>query len=154
VVTRRGTRLAIALPGVGAGRIVNDERGFVAIEWAAAIAFLLLPVVMLVATLPTWAERRHAATIAAREAARVLADAWPNGDASEAMLVAGEVGADHGIAPADLDVRVRSLGEGRGGYARVEVVVTMPAISVLGMGAGAWHYTAVETRRIDDYRSR
>ena len=51
-------------------------------------------------------------------------------------------------------VRVRSLGATRGAYARVEVVVAIPAVSVLGMGAGTWHYTAVETRRIDDYRSR
>jgi NADH:ubiquinone oxidoreductase subunit H len=47
----------------------RDGRGFVAIEWVAAVALLLLPVVVLVATLPSWAERRHAATVAAREAA-------------------------------------------------------------------------------------
>ena len=133
---------------------MNRERGFVAIEWVAAVAFLLLPIVVLVATLPTWAERRHAATVAAREGARVLADAWPRGDENEAVSVVQEVAADHGIASAELDVRVRSLGAARGAYARVEVVVAIPAVSVLGMGAGTWHYTAVETRRIDDYRSR
>jgi hypothetical protein len=135
-------------------KAVNEQRGFVAIEWAAAVAFLLLPVVMLVATLPSWAERRHAATVAAREGARVLADAWPHGDAHAAEVVAREVAADHGIAAGEIDVRVRSLGDTRGSYVRVEVVVTMPAVAVMGMGAGAWHYTAVETRRIDDYRSR
>ena len=58
----------------------RSESGFVAIEWVAAIAMLLLPIVVLVATMPGWAERRHAATVAAREAARDLVDNWPNGD--------------------------------------------------------------------------
>lgn len=133
---------------------MKHERGFVAIEWAAAVAFLLLPVVMLVATLPAWAERRHAATVAAREGARVLANAWPHGDAESAAVVAREVASDHGIDSSEIDVRIPSVGATRGAYVRVEVVVTMPAVSVAGMGAGAWHYTAVATRRIDDYRSR
>ena len=51
----------------------RSQQGLVAIEWVAALALLLLPIVVLVATLPEWAERRHAATVAAREATRVLA---------------------------------------------------------------------------------
>ena len=61
---------------------IDEEHGFVAIEWVAAVAMLLLPVVVLVATLPTWAERRHAATVAAREAARDLQQHWPAGNAT------------------------------------------------------------------------
>ncbi len=133
---------------------MKRERGFVAIEFVAAVAFLLLPIVVLVATLPVWAERRHAATIAAREAARELVDAWPNGDVAAAIDVADRVAADHGVESADVAVRVPSTGGGRGSYVRVEVVVVMPAISVMGMRAGAWHYTAVELRRVDDFRSR
>lgn len=130
------------------------ERGFVAIEFVAAVAFLLLPIVVLVATVPTWAERRHAATVAAREAARVLVDAWPNADPRDAVDVAERIAADHGVDRADVAVHVPSAGGGRGSYVRVEVVVRMPAIAVTGMRAGAWHYTAVELRRVDDYRSR
>ena len=132
----------------------SSERGFVAIEWVAAVALLLLPIVVLVATLPVWAERRHAATVAAREAARALAREWPNGNPHEAEVVAREVGADHGVAAVDVAVRVLSIGAARGDLARVAVEVTMPAISVVGMSAGEWHYTAIEVRRIDDYRSR
>ena len=47
------------------GARLGQQRGFIAIEWVAAIAMLLLPAVVLVATLPTWAERRHAASVAA-----------------------------------------------------------------------------------------
>jgi hypothetical protein len=130
------------------------EGGFVAIEWVAAIAMLLLPIIVVVATMPGWAERRHAAKVAAREAARDLVDNWPNGDPDAAALVATDVAADHGIDPADLDVRVPSVGEARGGEVVVEVEVTMPALGVSGMSVGSWHYTARATRRIDDYRSR
>jgi hypothetical protein len=133
---------------------VNRERGFVAIEFVAAVAFLLLPIVVLVATVPTWAERRHAATVAAREAARELVDAWPNADPRDGAAVAERVAADHGVGAADLVVRVPSAGGDRGSYVRVEVVVRMPAIAVMGMRVGSWHYTAVELRRVDDFRSR
>jgi len=133
---------------------MTRERGFIAVEFVAAVAFLLLPMVVLVATVPAWAERRHAATVAAREAARELTNAWPNGDGVAAEAVAFEIAADQGVARRDLVVHVRSVGAGRGSYVRVDAVVTMPAISVMGMRAGAWHYTAVEVRRIDDYRSR
>ncbi len=130
------------------------ERGFVAIEWVAAVALLLLPVVVLVATLPEWAERRHAATVAAREAARELVREWPNADTEQAAAVARDVAADHGVPASDVVVEVLSVGVARGDVARVAVRVRMPAISVAGMSAGEWHYTAVELRRIDDYRSR
>ncbi len=133
---------------------VRGESGFIAVEWVGAVALLLLPIVVLVATMPEWAERRNAATVAAREAARVLVDSWPNGDANSAVLVAREVAADHGIEASDLDVRVASVGQARGDEVEVDVEVTMPAIGVDGMSAGSWHYTARVTRRVDDYRSR
>lgn len=128
--------------------------GFVAIEWVAAIALLLLPIVVLVASMPGWAERRHAATVAAREAARELVDQWPNANPDGATLVAVDIAADHGINAADVDVRVPSVGVERGDEVAVEVEVTMPAIGVDGMSVGSWHYTARATRRIDDFRSR
>ena len=131
-----------------------SELGFVAIEWVAAIALLLLPMVVVVVTLPSWAERSHTATVAAREAARVLANDWPNGNPAGAVLIATEVASDHGVDAADVAVRVPSVGEARGDSVRVEVEITMPAIAVGGISAGSWQYTATATRRIDDYRSR
>jgi hypothetical protein len=130
------------------------ELGFVAIEWVAAIALLLLPMVVLVATLPGWAERRNAATVAAREAANELAAAWPSGTASIAQLVATDIAADHGVDAAEVVVRVPSVGEARGDYVEVDVDVLMPAVGVGRMAFGSWRYTAKAVRRIDDYRSR
>ena len=131
----------------------RDERGFVAVEWVAAIAVLMLPVVVLVATLPNWAERRHAATVAAREAAAVaVVNAVVDPDV--ARTVATEVAANYGIDASDIDVRVRA-GAARGEYVTVEVRVRMPAIAVAGLvRAGGWTYTATQHRRLDDYRSR
>jgi hypothetical protein len=134
--------------------VTSDDRGFVAIEWVAAVGLLLLPVVVLVATLPTWAERRHAATVAAREAVREIVREWPDADTGDVTLIAREVTAAHGIDGGDITVQVSATGDGRGSLARVEVGIVMPAIAVMGVRAGAWHYTAVATRRIDDYRSR
>ena len=129
------------------------EEGFVAIEWVAAIALLLLPIVVLVATLPSWAERRHAATVAAREVATgVVQD--PSFDAAARRSAASAVARNYGIVPEDLDVRVRAA-SGRGEYVTVEVRIRMPAISVAGLvDAGSWTYRATQHRRLDDYRSR
>jgi hypothetical protein len=134
---------------------VSEERGFVAIEWVAAIAFLLLPMVVLVASLPVWAERRNAATIAAREAARVLVDEWPHANAGDAIEVAREVAANDGVRASDLAIALPDdLNPEPGDAIEVDVTVTMPAIAVAGMRVGAWHYRAVSVRRIDDYRSK
>jgi hypothetical protein len=131
-----------------------QEAGFVAIEWVAAVALLLLPIVVLVATMPGWAERRHAATVAAREAANELAAAWPSGNDAIARLVATDVAADHGVDAADVVVRVPAVGEARGDYVEVDVDIRMPAVGVGLMAFGSWRYTAKAVRRIDDYRSR
>ena len=129
--------------------------GFVAIEWVAAMAVLLLPVVVLVGSLPVWAERRHTATIAAREATRVLVREWPAGDPAHAVLVARVVAIDHGLDPADVDVNVVSTGNARGDAIEVRVSVRMPSLPLPAANrVGAWTYTARDIRRVDDYRSR
>ncbi len=132
----------------------RDHGGFVAIEWVAAVACLLLPVVVLVATLPAWAERKNAAAIAAADAARLLAADWPHGDVTAAVARAREATTDRGIAVTDVNVRVLATGAAPGDDVRVEVTVTMPAIAVGGIHAGEWRYTALAVRRLDDYRSR
>jgi hypothetical protein len=61
--------------------------------------------------------------------------------------------ADHDVAPADVRVRLQP-GANRGDPVVVDVDVVMPAISVAGIDAGAWHYTARAVRRLDDFRTR
>ena len=131
------------------------DRGFIAIEWVAAVTLLLLPAVVLGGSLPRWAERRHAATVAAREAVRELEREWPNLDPARATLVARYVADDHGVAPSDVSVRIDASGANPGDQLRVSVGVRVPAIVVPGLArAGTWRYEAVASARVDDYRSR
>src|SRR5207248_6960068 len=81
----------------------QGNAGFVAIEWVTAVTLLLMPAVVLGGSLPRWAERRHAATVAAREAVRELEREWPNLDAASAELVARYVAADHDMLFGDRD---------------------------------------------------
>jgi hypothetical protein len=132
----------------------RDTRGFVAIELVLAIGLLFFPVLLLVASLPQWSERQHAAIVAAREAARVASQAWPADGEAGAERVAREVMATYGIAPGDVTVNVSPPPE-RGGMLTATVTVRMPAITVpLLARAGAWSWTARESVRIDDFRSR
>ena len=134
---------------------MHRARGFVAIEWVAAVTLLLLPAIVLVGTLPTWAERRHAATVAAREAARDLEQRWPDVDPRRAELIARYVTLDHGITNADVAVRVRNVSSQPGDQLQVEVEIRMPTMSLPGLRrAGTWTYTALASVRVDDYRSR
>jgi Flp pilus assembly protein TadG len=128
--------------------------GFVAIEFLLAIAFLFLPVVLLVASLPQWSERQHAATAAADDAARVAIAAWP-ADSTQAATRAADDGLEtYGVPPREVRVVV-SPPPGRGGLLTVSVTIRMPALAVpLLTHAASWSWTATESRRIDDYRSR
>jgi hypothetical protein len=128
--------------------------GFVAIEFMLAVGLLLFPVVLLVGTLPQWSERQHAAIVAATEASRAAAQAWPaDGDAA-GERAARDVMSNYGIAPADVSVVV-SPPPGRGQMLTVAVTIRMPAIAIpLLAHAGSWSWTAHESVRIDDYRSR
>ena len=129
-----------------------SQRGFVAIEWVAAIVFLLLPVLVLAGTLPTWAQRRHAATVAAREAAQAaLAAGDRHGEVDTVVALVAE---QHGLRAGDVHVVVRPA-SGRRDHVTVAVTVRMPAIALPAAGGvGAWSYTAVQHRRVDDYGSR
>ena len=134
--------------------VTRDRAGFVAIELLLAIAVLLLPVVLLVASLPQWSERQHAATVAADEAARVAVAAWPADGTARATEAADAVGLTYGIPARDLEVAI-SPPPGRGTLLIVTVTVRMPALAVpLLAHAASWSWTARTARRIDDYRSR
>ena len=58
------------------------------------------------------------------------------------------------MAPGDLEITVSPPPE-RGGLLTATVTVRMPALAVpLLARVGAWSWTARESVRIDDYRSR
>ena len=132
----------------------QHEHGHVAIEFALAVGMLLLPVVLLVAALPTWIERQHAATVAAREAASVAATAFPGDGRDAARLAALDAVTNYGVAPADIAVDFVRYDVRRGGTVSARVTIAMPAVVVPGIGTvGGFSWSATHSRRIDDYRS-
>jgi hypothetical protein len=133
---------------------VKREGGFVAVEFALAIGVLLLPVVLLVAAMPSWVERQHAATVAAREAAAVAVRSYPADGTAAARHAAVEAAGLYGIEPDDVDVTFTRNEVRRGGIVSARVTVRMPAMVVPGVGTvGGFHWSVVQSRRVDDYRS-
>jgi hypothetical protein len=132
----------------------RDERGFVATELVLAIGLLLFPVVLLVTSLPQWSERQHAAIVAARESVRIASQDWPADGRLDGERVAREVVTNYGIDPTDATITVSPPPE-RGGLMTASVTVRMPALAVpLLARVGGWSWTATESVRVDDYRSR
>lgn len=134
------------------GRSTGD-RGGVAVELVAAVGLLLLPTLLLVASLPTWSERRHTAVVAAREAAAVAVEGYPRDVTREAAAIAEAVAEVHGVDREEIDVRV-AADLRRGGSVTATVTIEMPALAVPFLPeVGAFRWTTTQTRRIDDYRS-
>ncbi|MEM9130826.1 MAG: hypothetical protein AAGA59_02340 [Actinomycetota bacterium] len=141
---RRGDRRT------GAG----TERGFVAVEWIAAMVFLLIPVVLIGAGASRWPERQQVARASASEGARaaVLADTYPEAVA-EANRVASQVATNYGVPADQFTVRVDATDWDWGEEVTVTVTMSMPALDV--PGAGSWaptDWTTSSTQRIEDYR--
>lgn len=139
-----------------------SERGHAAVEFALAVAVLLLPVAVFVASLGPWLEERVAARAAAAEAARVAASEL---DLSAASAVAIEVIAAHGVDPqlarlgwcgADPGEILNPTGScplARGSVVEAEVELWVPLIATpWGQVGGIWA-GAAHAEPIDLYRS-
>ena len=116
------------------------------------VALIVLPVMVLVLTVPIWEQRTVDAQDAARAAARamVIAQNEPTGIAAADEAVDDVFGGD-GI-PAN-DVAVAYTGEDLpGGLVTVSVTVVIPAGEIPGLGwIGELHYTASSTEHVDSY---
>jgi hypothetical protein len=135
-------------------RAPRRASGFVAIELVASVALLFVPTLVLVASIPVWSERRHAATVIARESARAAAASWPSSTDGDVEGVVASVAADYGVPEDEVQVSIAGSSS-RGGQAVARVTVVMPALHLPFIGdAGAWHWTTIYSVRIDDYRSR
>jgi len=133
---------------------VRGERGSVAVELPVALVLFLVPIALLVITIPTWPERQTVARAAAIEASRsaVLADSLDEGIENGNAAVAQAAG-NYGLDPDQFRV-VWDGGFGRGQSITARVTVRMPALVIPGLTAvEAWSWTASHTERVDDYRS-
>ncbi len=132
----------------------RSERGTTAIETPLALALLLIPVALMVITIPTWPERQTLARAAAAQAARtaVLADSWDEATAAGEDAVA-RAGANYGLPAGDLTVDWDGT-LARGSTVTARVTVRMPALVIPGLGrVGAWSWTASHGEVVDRYRS-
>ena len=134
----------------------SRERGFVAGELALGIGLLLVPVALLVLTLPTWSERQTTARSIAREVARGVAVAGTC-DRARALDLGHNMARNLGSPPGDIDVQLDCASGARlprGGNVRASVTVAVPAVALPGIGSvGAWSWTAHHSEPVDQYRS-
>ncbi|MEZ5218184.1 MAG: hypothetical protein R2715_16750 [Ilumatobacteraceae bacterium] len=117
-----------------------------------AVGLLLLPVVIVVLSIPPWPERQSIATSAACASSLLYATA-PNAAAGAAIAddAVHQTANNYGIDNLTLEL----TGEWcRGCEVTARVTVTIPAIRVPFAGTvGSFEWTATSTARIDDYRS-
>lgn len=136
------------------------DGGFIATEWVVGIAVLVLPMLLLVAVLPTWAARHEGAAAAAREGARAMVQVGDSPSAADVGVAAAQaVLAGRGIAGGQVSV-VLPPREPEGTLPRdgvVEVTVSLPGVAVALPGFGEVQGPAVSgahARALDRYRSR
>lgn len=130
------------------------ERGFIAVEWIAAMVFLLIPVVLIGAGVSRWPERQQVARAGAAEAARaaVLADTHADAVAA-ANQVADQVASNYGVSSDQYRVEVSAPVWDWGEEVTVTITMTMPALDIPGAGSwGATDWSTSSTQRIEDYR--
>jgi hypothetical protein len=129
------------------------EGGYVSLELVLGLALLVLPIALIVLTLPTWLARQNLARLASQQAARTAVIA---ASPEQGATAAGTVAADAGLDAAR-DLRV-AWGPGssfaRGGLVTVRVTVQTPAIAIPFLGSfGSFPLTATFSERVDQYRS-
>jgi hypothetical protein len=130
------------------------EGGFVATELVVGIAVLVVPVALLVLTLPSWSERQVTARVISREVARRAArDGVCDDGAARALAVA--MAHNLGVRSPDVSVTLECTGGPTlepGTDVEARVTVTMPAVQLPGVGAvGAWSWTATHREPVDRY---
>jgi hypothetical protein len=131
---------------------VRGQRGSVPIEFALGVGVLVLPVALLVLTLPGWVERQMVARLAAQQAARLVVLEGEADVAAVARLVDG-IAANHGVPAGDVAVEV-APSPAPGAVVTAAVTVRVPVAVVPGFGpAGGFTLRAAHSVRVDDYRS-
>ena len=132
----------------------RGEEGFAAVEWVAAVALLLVPVIFLVLSFPLWVERQSMAKVAAQEAARAVVVANDTDSGTEAgTTLVQEIARNHGVDPSEVSVSYDGSTT-RGSAVTATVGVTLPALSFPGLGSlGSVRWSTRHSELVDQYRS-
>lgn len=134
---------------------MKDERGFVAVELPVAVVLILFVPAIVLGTAIAVVERLSVAEKAASNAVTELVGAVSLDSGIEvANSTVARVGANNGLSPERLSLTDIKGEFRRGETMKVEVTVSMPALSVPFIGTiEGWSKTVGESARIDDYRS-
>lgn len=133
---------------------LGDERGLAAAELAVFTGLVLLPVLILVVSLPTWWERQSLGRLAAQEAARAvaLADDWEQGVAAGSATVE-QLANNHGVDPSHVSVAFAGSLD-RGGTVTATSTVAVPALTVpYIVTVPTFQLSFAHTETVDQYRS-
>lgn len=138
----------------------SRDGGFAAAEWVVALGLIMLPMVMLVASIAPWIARQTMAREITQEAARtiVLAENLAAGRVAAEQL-ADAVLANYGLTSNDfgfVSIRLEPESDSlaRGVDVVVEGRVRVPALTIPGIGSIAevwWNTRHIE--HVDDFRS-
>jgi hypothetical protein len=132
----------------------SSESGFVATELALGVGLLVIPVALLVLTLPGWSERQVTARVISREVARRAARAGVC-DAAAARALGASMAHNLGV-PSDGFAVDLACSDGTqlppGSDIEARVTVAIPAVQIPGIGGfGAWSWTARHREPVDRY---
>jgi hypothetical protein len=118
------------------------------------VGVLLLPVALVVLTIPTWSERQTTARVIAREVARAVV-ALGVCDTAHARELGASIAVNLALPPADAQIALDcSAGEylDPGGDVEATVTVRMPAVHLATIGdIGGWSWTAHHRQPVDEY---
>jgi hypothetical protein len=132
----------------------SPEHGFIATELAMGLGLLVLPVALLVLTLPGWSERQATARVISREVARRIAREGVC-DRAAGRELGVTMARNLGVPVDGLDVVVVCPGGAEltpGADVEAQVTVPMPAVEIPGIGAvGEWSWTARHREPVDRY---
>lgn len=136
---------------------IRGSRGSAAIELSAGVAVLVVPVALVVLSVPTWSWRQDVARLAARDVARAVTLRGVC-DADLADRIASDLAAGAGVPRTALRVTLdctASAPLGRGGTVTARATVDMPTTVVPLVGrVTAWSWTAVHREPVDPYGSQ
>lgn len=140
-------------------KLASYDGGFVAAEWLAGLALLVVPVLLVVVTVPAWVSAHAAAASAAREGARAAGQAGTAHQARRrAVEAVGAVLSSRGIEqPPQIEVALPSTSSGhlaREGVVAVEVRIPTDGIVIGPINVQGPTVVGSHRRSLDPMRSR
>jgi hypothetical protein len=134
--------------------VTSDERGIAAIDMFVVVIVAMIPVFVIVMSVPSWVERMSFARVAAQEAARavVLADTLEEGRA-QAGVVVNEIAANYDVPSGGSSFALSGELE-RGATISATVSVQTPTLTIPFITTvGSTTLSSTHSEVVDHYRS-